>query len=75
MKNKVTKKHFTDIVASMLGLELTPYFLKVKNADGRTQRTRTERQTFLKRNPDGWFIRSVRNGKLVKIINRERIRY
>ncbi len=46
-ENKVTKKHSRDIVCVHVGIELTPYFPKVKNADGTNAKDEDgERQTF-----------------------------
>ncbi len=56
----------------MLGLEPTPYFPKVKNVTERTQSDVDGTTNVLKRNWMDVFIRSVRNGKLLRL-NRERI--
>ena len=70
LKQKQSNKEtFTDIVCVHVGIEPTPYFPKVKNAkdeDGNDKRSETQ---------SGWMYSFVQfgTGKLVKIVNRERI--
>ncbi len=57
------KETFTDIVCVHVGIEPSPYFLKVKNADGTNAKDEDGTTNVLKRNPMDVFIRSVRNGQ------------
>ncbi len=56
------------------GVGITPYFPKVKNADGTNAKDETGTTNVLKRNPDGCIHSfSSEQGKLVKIVNREHV--
>ncbi len=71
--NKVTKKHSRDTVCVHV-LGLTNTVLPESEECGRNERSATTGTTnVLKRNWMDVFIRSVRNGKILLRLNRERI--